>query len=150
MSIFIQEVLNLLKRKKVKETLDLQYDYFEFGKKVKSTLNPAYGPKMEPFAIKSQDFVCTVTEGLTKTAVGSGATGIIPVYTSPSGFCLTKTLENSIITQTFDAFFNDKQIALIDPSKKNVNDKTWSFWEKEPSQWNHIIQKHWKQAAVLN
>ena len=48
-----------------------------------------------------------------------------------------------------DAFFNDKQIALIDPSKKNVNDKTWSFWEKEPSQWNHIIQKHWKQAAVL-
>jgi|TARA_B110000259_G_scaffold152602_1_gene172608 hypothetical protein len=112
MSIFIQEVLNLLKRKKVKETLDLQYDYFEFGKKVKSTLNPAYGPKMEPFAIKSQDFVCTVTEGLTKTAVGSGATGIIPVYTSPSGFCLTKTLENSIITQTFDAFFNDNIVAI--------------------------------------
>jgi len=112
MSIFIQEVLNLLKRKKVKETLDLQYDYFEFGKKVKSTLNPAYGPKMEPFAIKSQDFVCTVTEGLTKTAVGSGATGIFPVYTSPSGFCLTKTLENSIITQAFDPGFNDNIVAV--------------------------------------
>ena len=112
MSIFIQEVLNLLKRKKVKETLDLQYDYFEFGKKVKSTLNPAYGPKMEPFAIKSQDFVCTVTEGLTKTAVGSGATGIIPVYTSPSGFCLTKTLKNSILTQSFDSVFNDNIVAV--------------------------------------
>ncbi len=30
-----------------------------------------------------------------------------------------------------DAFFNDKQIALIDPSTKTKNDKTWSFWEKE-------------------
>ena len=48
-----------------------------------------------------------------------------------------------------DVFFNDKQIALIDPSKKNINDKTWSFWEKEPSKWNHITHKHWKQASVL-
>ena len=48
-----------------------------------------------------------------------------------------------------DSFFDDKQIALIDPSKKKINDKTWSFWEKEPSQWNSIIKKHWKQAAVI-
>lgn len=48
-----------------------------------------------------------------------------------------------------DPFFDDKQVALIDPSKKNTNDKTWSFWEKEPSQWNHITQKQWKQAVVI-
>ncbi len=48
-----------------------------------------------------------------------------------------------------DVFFDDKQIALIDPSEKNINDKTWSFWEKEPSQWNHITQKHWKRTSVL-
>lgn len=47
-----------------------------------------------------------------------------------------------------DVFFNDKQIALIDPSEKNTNDKTWSFWEKEPSQWHAITQKSWKQASV--
>ena len=100
MSIFIQEVLSLLQRKKVKETLDLQHDYFEFGRKVKSVLNPSYGPRMEPLAIKAQDFVCTVTKGLTATSAGSGATGFIPVYADASGPCLIKTLQNSILTQT--------------------------------------------------
>ena len=48
-----------------------------------------------------------------------------------------------------DSFFDNKQIALIDPSEKNTNDKTWSFWEQEPSNWNHIIQKQWKQLSVI-
>ncbi|WP_204347069.1 lycopene cyclase family protein [Psychroserpens algicola] len=47
-----------------------------------------------------------------------------------------------------DSFFKDKQIALIDPSEKNTNDKTWSFWETKPSQWDTIIHKSWSKASV--
>ncbi|WOD43901.1 lycopene cyclase family protein [Hwangdonia lutea] len=48
-----------------------------------------------------------------------------------------------------DVFFDDKQIALIDYSKKNTNDKTWSFWETEASQWSNIIHKSWRKASVI-
>lgn len=48
-----------------------------------------------------------------------------------------------------DRFFKTKQIALIDPSEKNTNDKTWSFWETEPSQWNHITHKSWNKASII-
>lgn len=48
-----------------------------------------------------------------------------------------------------DAFFSEKRIALIDPSEKNNNDKTWSFWETEPSNWNGIVSKSWKKAKVI-
>src|SRR5690606_4395263 len=47
-----------------------------------------------------------------------------------------------------DSFFNDKQIALIDPSEKNTNDKTWSFWETQPSSWDAIVHKSWKHATI--
>ena len=47
-----------------------------------------------------------------------------------------------------DAYFKDKRIALIDPSKKNTNDKTWSFWESGISQWNAISYKSWKKASI--
>src|SRR5690606_30927816 len=47
-----------------------------------------------------------------------------------------------------DSFFNDKKIALIDPSEKNSNDKTWSFWETHPSQWDAIVHKSWQQATI--
>ncbi len=49
-----------------------------------------------------------------------------------------------------DHFFNDKQIALIDPSTKTKNDKTWSFWETEPSQWNQIAYKSWQKANIYS
>lgn len=48
-----------------------------------------------------------------------------------------------------DSFFDNKSIALIDSSEKNTNDKTWSFWEKEPSQWSEIIEKSWEHASVI-
>lgn len=47
-----------------------------------------------------------------------------------------------------DSFFSEKQIALIDPSQKSENDKTWSFWEKKPSQWNDIIYQSWENANI--
>lgn len=48
-----------------------------------------------------------------------------------------------------DGFFKEKQIALIDPSKKNTNDKTWSFWETQPSQWGNLPYKSWEKANIF-
>lgn len=48
-----------------------------------------------------------------------------------------------------DAFFDEKRITLIDPSEKKNNDKTWSFWETEPSIWNDIAHKSWNKASVI-
>ena len=48
-----------------------------------------------------------------------------------------------------DSFFDDKHILLIDPSEKKSNDKTWSFWETKPSQWNDITHQSWKKATVF-
>lgn len=48
-----------------------------------------------------------------------------------------------------DPHFKDKQIALIDSSTKSSNDKTWSFWETQTSQWDHIIHKSWNKASVI-
>jgi len=100
MSIFIQEVLNLLQRKKVKTSINLKTDYFEFGRKQQSTLNTgtSYVPSMEPFAIKAQDFVCTVTKGLTKTIDGSGTVDVFPIFATTDGVCSLKALKDSVMT----------------------------------------------------
>ena len=102
MSIYIQEVLGLLKRNKKKIVLDKVKDHFEFGKLFQnSSLNNAgtYGPRMEPFVIKWGDLVCQATENLTRTQIGSGVNGKVPVYTTPEGTCSWDTLKDSIISQ---------------------------------------------------
>lgn len=53
------------------------------------------------------------------------------------------------LKMSLDAFFNTKNIALIDPSKKDTNDKTWSFWETEASQWDQITYKSWNKASIV-
>lgn len=50
---------------------------------------------------------------------------------------------------TSETSFDQKTIALIDPSDKTTNDKTWSFWETEPSQWNAIIHKSWNKTSII-
>ena len=59
MSIFIQEVLGLLKLGKKKTTLKPTHDYIEFGRVTHSSLNTgsSYVPKMEPFTMKMSDFI---------------------------------------------------------------------------------------------
>jgi hypothetical protein len=102
MSIFIQEVLGLLKRNQKKVTLDKSKDWFEFGKLYQSSsLNnkSSYTPKMDPFVIKWGDFICQATEDMTRTLPGEGKLGYVPVYTDPSGSCNWDTLKDSIITQ---------------------------------------------------
>lgn len=102
MSIYIQEVLGLLRRNKKKIKLDKMRDHFEFGKLYQSSkLNTgaSYNPTMEPFVVKFGDLVCEITEDLTRTQVGSGNLGYVPVYTNPEGSCSWDTIKDSIITQ---------------------------------------------------
>lgn len=40
---------------------------------------------------------------------------------------------------------HEKKILLIDDSPKNLNDRTWCFWEKEPSLFDNIVYKQWKE-----
>lgn len=53
------------------------------------------------------------------------------------------------LKMTSEAFFDKKRIGLFDISKKEINDKTWSFWEKAPSQWHHIAHKSWHKASII-
>ena len=49
-----------------------------------------------------------------------------------------------------DPYFDDKKILLIDKSKKDVNDKTWCFWEKGHGKWDAIITKTWNTCQFIN
>ncbi len=43
-----------------------------------------------------------------------------------------------------------KKIALIDPSNKTTNDKTWSFWEIGSSPWDAITEKSWHNTLFYS
>lgn len=49
-----------------------------------------------------------------------------------------------------DRFFEQKTIAIIDPSPKTENDKTWCFWEKGKGQWESIITKSWDKGRFIS
>lgn len=44
---------------------------------------------------------------------------------------------------TSDDFFNDKSILLIDKDTKQVNDRTWCFWEKGKGKYEALVHKKW-------
>lgn len=48
-----------------------------------------------------------------------------------------------------DKFFDSKKILLLEKSQKDVNDKTWCFWEKGDGQWDSIATKIWDQAQFM-
>ena len=45
-----------------------------------------------------------------------------------------------------DAFFDNKQIAIIEPEAKVANDKTWCFWKKGAGQWDAILLHKWDKG----
>lgn len=49
-----------------------------------------------------------------------------------------------------DRFFEQKTFAIIDPSNKDSNDKTWCFWEKGKGKWDHIIAKSWDRGLFFS
>lgn len=46
-----------------------------------------------------------------------------------------------------DRFFEQKTVAVIDPSLKVENDKTWCFWEPGKSEWDKITYKSWNKGS---
>ena len=49
-----------------------------------------------------------------------------------------------------DRFFEQKTFAVIDPSLKDENDKTWCFWEKGDGKWDEIIYKSWQRGLFIS
>ena len=49
-----------------------------------------------------------------------------------------------------DLFFKGKKIAVIEPSNKSENDKTWCFWEKDRGNWDHLVTKKWKKGYFIS
>ncbi|WP_300439563.1 lycopene cyclase family protein [Christiangramia sp.] len=48
-----------------------------------------------------------------------------------------------------DIFFKGKKIAIIEPSKKTNNDRTWCFWEEGVGQWDHLIATQWNKTKFI-
>lgn len=49
-----------------------------------------------------------------------------------------------------NSFFDEYSIAIIEPSDKNENDKTWSFWEKGKSKWEPLLYHQWESALFFS
>ncbi len=47
-------------------------------------------------------------------------------------------------------FFQQLQIAIIDPSAKDTNDKTWCYWEKGTGKWDNLITKSWDHGKFIS
>ena len=60
---------------------------------------------------------------------GAGASGLM--------------LASSIVD---DKYFSDKKILLIEKENKNLNDKTWSFWEEKNGKFEDLVSKSWSIA----
>lgn len=43
-----------------------------------------------------------------------------------------------------------KKVLLLDNSRKNKNDRTWCFWEKEQGLFESIVFKEWKQLSFYS
>src|SRR5690348_4154254 len=41
--------------------------------------------------------------------------------------------------------FTDKSILLVDRSRKNVDDRTWCFWEEAPGLFESVVYKRWEK-----
>ncbi|MAM17745.1 MAG: lycopene cyclase family protein [Christiangramia sp.] len=42
-----------------------------------------------------------------------------------------------------DVFFKGKKIAVVEPSEKLQNDKTWCYWENGGAKWDDIVHHKW-------
>ena len=44
-----------------------------------------------------------------------------------------------------DPWFSSKKILIIDKDDKNLNDRTWCFWEQGEGKYDHLLTKRWDQ-----
>ncbi|MBL0340535.1 MAG: lycopene cyclase [Bacteroidetes bacterium] len=48
-----------------------------------------------------------------------------------------------------DSFFRNKKILIIDKAAKDVNDKTWCYWETGKGKWDKIAHKIWEKGYFV-
>ncbi len=56
-----------------------------------------------------------------------------------SGLILASSMLN-------DKYFSNKKILLIEKENKNLNDRTWSFWEEKNGKFDDLVSKSWSIA----
>jgi lycopene beta-cyclase len=45
-------------------------------------------------------------------------------------------------------FLREKRILILEPDEKKLNDRTWSFWEKDTSLFSHLATKTWHNFDI--
>ena len=48
-----------------------------------------------------------------------------------------------------DPVLSKKKILLLDKNKKNSNDRTWCYWEKEKGTFEEVVTHHWDTLAFM-
>ena len=64
---------------------------------------------------------------------GAGASGLI--------------LASSILD---DKYFSNKKVLLIEKETKNLNDRTWSYWEEKNGKFDDLVSKSWTNAKFIS
>ena len=49
-----------------------------------------------------------------------------------------------------DKYFSNKKILLIEKENKNLNDRTWSFWEGKNGKFDDLVSKSWSNAKFIS
>lgn len=49
-----------------------------------------------------------------------------------------------------DPYFDNMSIVLIDKTNKDVNDRTWCYWEKGSGKWDHITKHSWTHGSFFS
>lgn len=57
-----------------------------------------------------------------------------------AGLLLANALSN-------DTAFTHLRIAIIEKEKKNINDRTWCYWEEGAGKWDEIVSNTWGKAV---
>lgn len=56
----------------------------------------------------------------------------------------------TLIKLSSQGLLENKKVLIIDPDKKNQNDRTWCYWEKENGNWDFLVSKKWNKANFIN
>lgn len=63
-----------------------------------------------------------------------------------AGLATLMTVYKMILSQKFE----HKNILILDQNQKTANDRTWCFWSKEITIWDHLISKSWRMALFAD
>ena len=109
MSVFVQEVLSLLKRNFVKTSLNPTDDYFQFVRKGAFSRAKAsaggFAPQGQSLLISAGKWLCSQTgpQGLGRFASvvqeSGEAAGVIPMFWLKQGQCNWHSLKDSLLSQ---------------------------------------------------